>query len=54
MIDTPAHTVGNIVAGGAIVSAWAYLPPILASLASLAALIWYGVLFYDRFFKKDK
>lgn len=48
------HVVGNIVTGGAIVASWTWLPPALAAVASLMAIGWYAVLFYDRFKKGRK
>lgn len=43
--------------GGAIVfpvaSVWLHLPEVLSVILTLAGIGWYGVLFYDRFIKKD-
>ena len=41
-----ARISADVLAAGTIVAAWlGFLPPVV----SLVALVWYGVLFFDRF-----
>ena len=49
MTDHPVVQVGNVVAAGFTLSSLlGWLPPTAAALG----ILWYGVLFYDRFWKK--
>ena len=44
-----ARISADVLAAGTIVAAWlGFLPPVV----SLVALVWYGVLFFDRFKRK--
>lgn len=51
MTNHPGTPVIDVGAAGLVISSLlGYLPP----LAALLGITWYGVLFYDRFFKNKK
>lgn len=52
--DTLAHHAANAAAIAIPVGAWlAGIEPYFAAFLTFIGLCWYGVLFYDRFLKKD-
>lgn len=52
--DTVAHHAANVAAVAFPIGAWLFhLPDILQTILVVAGLLWYAVLFYDRFFKSN-
>lgn len=51
----PTHIPADVISVMAILNAvFEYAPAALTILCAMVGLCWYGVLFYDRFFGRDR